>query len=136
MASLAVINAVKARITASYSDSIVFHPNESFVPPSDGAAFITVQYPIASEEQTSFGAPGNNVFREEGVVRFVIAVPAGTGIEGAAGIAATLRTLFRSARFDGVRCYAPTSLVFNDQADEGNYCRGSIAVPYDFDIFA
>lgn len=136
MASLAVITAVKARLAASGIETPVKHPNESFQPPADGSAYIAVQYPVAAEAQRTFGAPGNNVFREEGAIRFVVHIPVGTELEVAATIAEPLRTLFRGARFDGVRCYAPTSLVFNDQADEGNYSRGSIAVPYDFDLHA
>jgi hypothetical protein len=136
MASLAVITAVKARLAASDITTPVRHPNADFQPPADGSAFVAIQYPLASEAQTTFGAPGNNVFREEGVIRFVVNIPRGADIEVAASIAEQLRALFRSARFDGVRCYAPTSLVFNDGNDEGNYSRASIAVPYDFDIHA
>lgn len=136
MASLAVITAVKARLAASSITTPVKHPNADFSTPADGSAFIAVQYPVAAEAQATFGAPGNNVFREEGVIRFVINIPTGADLEVAATIAEALRTLFRSARFAGVRCYAPTSLVFNDSNDEGAYSRASIAVPYDFDIHA
>lgn len=136
MASLAVITAVKARLAASSITTPVKHPNADFQTPADGTAFVSVQYPVAAEGQTTFGAPGNNVFREEGVIRFVINIATGADLEVAATIADELRTLFRSARFDGVRCYAPTSLVFNDSNDDGNYSRASIAVPYDFDIHA
>ena len=136
MASLAVITAVKARLAASAFATPVKHPNADFQTPADGSSFVAVQYPLASEAQRTFGAPGNNVFREEGVIRFVINIPRGADLEVAATIADELRALFRSARFAGVRCYAPTSLVFNDGNDDGNYSRGSIAVPYDFDLHA
>ncbi|KRE02595.1 hypothetical protein ASE61_15065 [Bosea sp. Root670] len=111
-------------------------PNESFTPPADGSAFIAVQFPIASEEQASFGAPESNVFREEGAVRFVICSPRGEGVDPAAALADQLRDLFRNARFGGVRTYAPTSPVFDGRGDDGNYHRASFAVPYEHDIFA
>lgn len=136
MASLAVITAVKARLAASSITTPIKHPNADFQTPADGAAFISVQYPVASEAQRSVGSPGNNIFREEGVIRFVINIPTGADLETAATIAEELRTLFRNALFDGVRCYAPTSLVFNDSNDAGNYSRASIAVPYEHDIFS
>lgn len=136
MASLAVITAVKARLAASSITTPVKHPNADFQTPADGSGFVSVQYPVAAERQISVGSPGNNVFREEGVIRFVINIAAGADLETAATIADELRALFRNALFEGVRTFAPTSLVFNDSNDDGNYSRGSIAVPYEHDIFS
>lgn len=133
MASIAVINAVKARLTASFTGAEVFYPNGAI--PS-ALPHVAVQFPVANEEQASFGAPGANVFREEGAIRFVITVEWGEGHERAGSLASSLRNLFRNARFDGVRCYAPTTPVFNERSEEGGQYAVSLAVPYDFDIFA
>ncbi|MFC5421953.1 phage tail terminator-like protein [Bosea eneae] len=134
MASLAVITAVKARL-AGFPTPLRW-PNESARTPANGSTFVTVQFPVATEEQISFGAPGANVFREEGAIRFVISARRGVGPERAAEIAEDLRALFRNARFDGVRCYAPSSPVFDDRGDDAGYFLAAIVVPYDHDTFA
>lgn len=134
MASLAVMNAVRARL-AGFATPIEW-PNEGFETPADGSAFVAVQFPVAIEDQTTFGAPGANVFREEGAIRFVISARRGTGTAHTGAIAEQLRALFRNARFDGVRTYAPSSPVFDDRSEEGAYHRASVAVPYDFDTHA
>lgn len=134
MASLAVITAVKARLVGFATP--LHWPNGSARPPADGSAFVAVQFPVALEEQITFGAPGANVFREEGAIRFVISARRGTGPESLGVIAEALRTLFRNARFDGVRCYAPSSPVFDDRGDDAGFFKAAIVVPYDHDIFA
>lgn len=135
MASLEVMVAVKARLAAGFPSAPVYFPNGAL--PANGVTeYVAVQYPLAGERQASIGAPGSNVFREEGVIRFVIHVRTGLGVDRIGILAGQLRTLFRNARFDGVRTYAPTSPVLDDRADAGSTYRASIAVPYDFDSFA
>lgn len=136
MASAAAMAAFKARIEGASLAYPVRYPNDAFALPADPARFVAVQYPLAQDRQASFGAPGSNVFRESGVLRLVIHEPVTVGVDAAAAFAETLRVLFRNARFAGVRCYAPSSPVFDDRQVEGNYCRLSIAVPYDFDVLA
>ena len=133
MASPAVINAVEARLEAGFTAASVYLPNHKL--PSAGP-YVAVQFPLASELQATIGAPGGNVFREEGVIRFMIVVRSGSGLDTLGTIATQLRDLFRNARFDGVRCYAPTTPVFDDRSDEGGSFRGSLAVPYEFDLYA
>ncbi|MBA4219936.1 MAG: hypothetical protein C0458_04315 [Methylobacterium sp.] len=135
MASAETMAAVKSRLAAGFTSAPVYFPNGA-LPATGLAEYVAVQYPLASERQASFGAPGSNVFREEGVIRFVFHVRAGLGTDRIGILAGELRTLFRNARFDGVRTYAPTSPVFDDRADAGSTYRASIAVPYDFDSFA
>jgi hypothetical protein len=134
MASLAVIAAVRGRL-ANFATPLRW-PNESAQAPADLSAFVAVQFPVATEEQITFGTPGSNLFREEGAIRFVISAQRGTGPEGPAAIAEDLRTLFRNARFDGVRCYAPSSPVFDDRGDDGGYFLAAVVVRYDHDTFA
>lgn len=133
MASPQVLAAVKAFMAAEFTETPVYFPNEA---PPKASPFVAVQFPVATEEQASFGAPGSNVFREEGAIRFVVVVRAGSGTEKLGSIALALRILFRNARFDGVRCYAPSSPFFDDRGDDAGAFRASFAVPYDFDLFA
>lgn len=133
MASRQVITALKALLAAEFAEAPVYFPNEDH-PPS--GPFVAVQFPVSTAQQGSFGAPGANVFREEGAIRFVIAVRAGSGTDRLGSLALSLRILMRNARFDGVRCYVPSTPVFDDKADAGGRYRAAFAVPYDFDEFA
>lgn len=133
MAGPQVITALKALLTAEFAEAPLYFPNEDLPPKGE---FVAVQFPVATAEQVSFGAPGANVFREEGAIRFIIAVRAGSGTERLGSIALSLRILMRNARFGGVRSYVPSTPVFDDRADDGGRYRAAFAVPYDFDEFA
>jgi len=134
MASAAVMAAVKSRLQANWSRCTVAYPNELTVLPA--APFLAVQYPVASEEQITVGAPSNNVFREEGAIRLVLMVKPGTGTTTYAGWMDELRALFRGKQFDGGTTYAPSPDVLDDRNDDGAYWALSCAVPYKFDLFA
>lgn len=133
MASPQVLAAVKAFMAAEFDEAPVYFPNEAA--PKNGP-FVAVQFPVATAEQASFGAPGDNVFREEGAIRLVIVVRAGSGTEKIGSIALALKILFLNARFDGVRCYVPSSPVYDDRNDDAGNFKAAFAVPYDFDSFA
>jgi hypothetical protein len=135
MASLAVVEAIKNRLSTWTTIPIV-HPNESEESPADASAYARVDYPIASSDQITVGAPGSNVFREEGVFRLVIYAERGKDIAEALGWADSLTSLFRGKQFDGVQTFAPSPPATDDESDNGNYYILAIAVPYQFDTFA
>jgi len=138
MASSAVISAVKSRVTANWNvtdpatskASPFYGLNEESQTPSDGTAFLVVQFPVANAEQKSVGAPGAQVFREEGAIRFVLSIPRGQGIDYWLGQFETLLGQFRAVKFSGVNTWAPTSPVLDDGNDQGSYWRLTAAVPY------
>jgi hypothetical protein len=96
MALKAVVDAVEARLAANWTLCPVIGANGQGETPDDGSAFLTVQYPVANASQTTIGAPGSNVFREEGAIRFVLNVPRGAGLATGLTWADTLAGLFRS----------------------------------------
>lgn len=141
MASAAVMAAVRARIEALWSRTPVRFPNEldavaGAQAPADGSAFLIVQYPVAVEDQITLGAPGSNVFREEGAIRFVMQVPYGAGLDTYAEWLDELRALFRGKQFDGVTTYAASPAISDDGNDDGNFWALSCAIPYQYDVFA
>lgn len=136
MPSQSVEAAVAAKLAAEFSLCPVFGPNQQAQPPADGSDYVLVQYPFADERQHSIGAPGSNVFREEGAIRFVIHTARDAGTVRTHQIATALRNLFRNARMASLNCFAPTAPVFDDRNDEGGYFVASLAVPYEFDIHA
>lgn len=131
MASAAVIAAVKARQQAGWTSARVSYPNETFTLPDGPLPFVEVDFPIASSDQASLGAPGANKFRDVGTIRFIISTVVNTGTDLATQYAGELTDLFRAKVFDGVITYAPSPPVY--LGADGNYASWSIAVPYKFD---
>jgi hypothetical protein len=137
-----VVAAVEARLASGWS----YCPVRGFADdngdtPDDASAFLVVQYPVAMSHQITIGAPGSNLFREEGAFRLVLAMP--RTIEGrllALIWTDELAKLFRAKQFGanadfmGVTTYAPTSPAIEDDTDNGNYLLLSIAVPYQADL--
>lgn len=134
MALKAVVDAVEARLAANWTTCPVIGANSQGDAPSDGSAYLVVQYPAANSRQASFGAPGANVWREDGAFRLVVHVPRGSGIATLLTWSETLAALFRGALFDSVQCFAPSSPTIDDRNEAGNYFTASFAVPYRYDL--
>ncbi len=100
----------------------------------DGSAYVRVDFPVSHSRQMSIGAPGSNVWREEGAFRLVIYAARGKDLEEALGWAGSLGALFRGKSFDGVQTFAPSPPTTDDQSDTGNYYVLAVAVPYQFDL--
>ena len=125
-------------LAAQWSQCPVFgiNDNDSFEPPADGRAYIVVQYPINRAEQLTFGSPGSNVWREEGTFRLVLHTPRGSGKVQALSWSDTLTALYRGKGLaSGIVTWAPTSLVFDESNEDGNYYVSSFSVPYWHDYF-
>lgn len=131
MADAAVVAAVKARQQAGWTTTRVDYPNEKFKPPTDGSAFVQVDFPIAASDQASLGAPGANKFRDLGTIRFIINVRSGDGLDLATQYAGELADLFRAKVFGGVITYAPSPPVY--LGVDGQYAAWSVSVPYKYD---
>lgn len=136
MASAAVVAAVKARIAANWTRAPLIDFNLQGTSPADGSPFLTVQYPAPSEAQITIGSPGAQVFRERGVIRFVLSVQRGQGLDQALVWLDELRTAFRAKKFDGVNTFAPSPAVLNDSNDIGSYWVLSSVVEFYADSLA
>jgi len=142
MAMQQVVAAVEARLAVGWTRCPVRgFADDNGDTPDDASAFLVVQYPVAMSDQITIGAPGNNIFREDGAFRLVLAVP--RTVEGrmqALEWTDELSAMFRgkqfgaSAGFMGVTTFAPTSPAIDDDTDNGNYLLLSIAVPYQADL--
>jgi hypothetical protein len=134
MASTAVMAAVEARLAAVWTYTPIYTPNSGRLVPDDNSAFLAVEYPAATEEQISIGAPGANTWREEGGFRLALAIPAGVGLGAWPERVDELRAAFRGAEFGGVRTYQASPPAEDGETDNGAYYVLSIAVAYEFDI--
>lgn len=134
MASEAVVNAVEGRLSANWSRCPIngmIHKDERT---DESASFLEVQYPVSNEEQITVGAPGANVYREEGAFRLVLMMNRSEAPSTMLQWADELRALYRGKEFDGVQTFAPSPPAINDSNDNGSFYILAIAVPYQFDI--
>lgn len=134
MASAAVMIAVKERLDAFWSRTPIEYPNETFQPPAEGDPFLALQYPLAQESAASIGAPGENLQREEGAIRFVLMIPRGAGVIDWTVWLDELRAHFRHRDFGPVRTSGASPAVLDDRNDDGNYWALSCAVAYEADF--
>lgn len=135
MASAAVMSAVKVRLDAFWTHTPIFYPNEGAEPPQDGSTFLAVQYPVGGEHAASMGAPGANVQRETGTIRFVLKIRSGADVIAFAVWLDDLRTHFRHETFGPVRTFSASPGVLDDRADNGGYYALSAAVEFEADFF-
>ncbi|MGJ5163162.1 phage tail terminator-like protein [Bradyrhizobium sp. HKCCYLR1051] len=136
MASGALMAAVAARLAANWTRCAIVEDDTTGLGLSDGSPYVTIEYPVAREDQITIGAVGNNVFRETGAFRLVLVSEMGQGRTQPIAWIDELRALFRSKNFDHVTTFAPSPGV----VDTSNYRAGkfvvSSAVPYYIDLFA
>ena len=132
-----VVDAVEGHLAAHWDATArcpVLGVNANQKPPAAGTAHLVVQYPVANGSRVTFGAPGQNIYREEGVVRLVLNMPKGGGQALGLEWADELAALFRGKRLATVQCFAPSSPALDDRNEAGNFWSLSIAIPYQADV--
>lgn len=138
MALKAVKDAVEIRLDLGFDGCPRVASNAAATTDPANGAFYTVQYPVANSEQVSIGAPGQNVWREEGAFRIVISEQRGVGTAAAYAWAEAIARLFRGIQIVEpdctLNCWAPGSPVEDDGNADGSFYLLSFAVPYTADI--
>lgn len=136
MAGAAVVSAVGAMLAANWTTTPIIDADATDAGPADGSAYVTIEYPVAQENQITIGSPGNNVFRETGAFRIVLNSPSGQAATNALTLIDQLRAIFRGKQFSGVTTFAPSPGVINNSNYQAGRFIMSCAVPYQFDLFA
>ncbi len=136
MARQAVVDTVESYLAANWSAVPVFGENVEGATPTNGSPFILVQYPFMTSQQISIGAPGSNLWRDEGAFRIVIHVERGKGTKQGRQWADQLADLFRGKDLTVIQTSAPSAPVTDDRNDAGSYWKLSFAVPYRHDYYA
>jgi hypothetical protein len=130
------MDAVEARLKAFWSTCPVVADDTTGQGPDDGGPYLTLEYPVAREDQITVGSPGANVFRETGVIRLVLVQATGTGARLPITWMDQLRALFRGKQFGGVTTFAPSPAIIGpDNYRTPGKFEVSSAVPYYFDLF-
>lgn len=133
MAHANVIAAFRDRLDANWTRCAVKNDNNTTQTPP-AAPFIEVLFLVSNAQQMSVGAPGANLWREEGGCLLVLNVERGTGAAVWAPWIDEIAAIFRGKNFDGVQTFAPTSAEFENDNEDGNFYRIGVAVPYTYDI--
>ncbi|ETR75067.1 hypothetical protein X566_20130 [Afipia sp. P52-10] len=133
MAHANVIAAFRARLAANWSRCAVKDDNNTLQEPP-APPFIEVLFPVASAQQMSVGAPGANLWREEGGCLLVLNIERGAGAKDWAPWADELAAIFRGKNFDGVQTFAPTSAEFENSNEDGNFYQIGVAITYQYDL--
>lgn len=137
MARQEVVAAVTARLAANWSTTPIVLPNDTQAqPPSDGSAFVSVQFPVADAQIIGMAAAGARPLRETGAIRLVVSVPRGDGLTTGLTYCEQLAALFRLQTFSGVVCFEAKPPIDNDSSDNGAYWVLSISIIYQFDYLA
>jgi hypothetical protein len=129
MAKKQVIDAVEARLGATWDGLPVFGANTEGEPPTDGSPFLMVQYPASDTRRLPITTP---VYWEDGGIRIVLNEARGFGLAKTTQRCEALADLFRDQSFGGVVCQVPSSPFIDDDNDDGNYFQASIVVPYTY----
>ncbi|WP_082493983.1 phage tail terminator-like protein [Methylobacterium sp. Leaf106] len=129
-----VVDAVEAKLASEWDRCPVVGLNTVGDTPVDNSPFLQVSYPVANGDQLTVGAPGENVYREEGAFRIEINAKRGKGVSDGLQWADEIAAIFRAKEFGGVQTFAPSSPAIDDRNDNGKYFTLSIAVPYTADI--
>ncbi len=109
----------------------------------DDSLWVALEFPGGSEEIISMGDPGNNLYREFGVINVHVLVPSGSGATEALTAIESIRVLFRGAEFgtdpNFVRCYGADPATTSDRISpatiEGQWYIMSCSIDYTFDAF-
>jgi len=109
----------------------------------DDALWVALEFPGGSEEIISMGDPGNNLYREFGVINVHVLVPSGSGATEALTAIESIRVLFRGAEFgtdpNFVRCYGADPATTSDRISpatlEGQWYIITSSIDYTFDAF-
>ncbi len=138
MSSAHVASKVRARLAARWTTTTIVPDiwllNDS-APPTGVFYWVACDFGVGGfEDQITIGAPGNNVFREDGTFQIHVFGLAGNGETNLREYADTIRGIFRAADFDGIRCYGADPPAIGFGHEDGRWLRATIAVDYEYDI--
>ena len=104
--------------------------------PDVATGYFDLEFPGGSEAQYTFGAPGSNLFREQGQVTIRVCAPLGASRDLAETYASQVRNLFRGQTYRsfavGSRtCRITETAPLGDGEDDAGMWAESIALAYE-----
>lgn len=123
--------AIVSRLEANWTSTPLAVPGKPFA--AQEAAWVKLEVLNFAEEQRSIGAPGDNLFRSEGLISIHVFVRKGTDAATSRTHAKALAALFRAQTFSGVICDAATISGLGEGSDDGKWARRTVTVPFSCD---
>lgn len=137
MASAAAMAAIQSAVSAAWSHTAIVLPNSGITQlPADGSALLFLEFPVSFEGQKSLGAPGANIWREEGVFRLVLLIQSGIGLDPWPGRIDMLRAALRgqSLLSGALKTFEANPPVSAEGGPDGQAYEISFGVRYWFDV--
>jgi hypothetical protein len=125
MATKSAKDAIRARLSANWTNSVILGVNHDMEPPTDGSPWVRVTFPVANDDKLTLGPR----YRDGASAFIAVATEIAIGIDKSEEWCEAIAAIFRGQKFDGVDCAfdAPT---INEGHDEGSYWIASVVVPY------
>jgi hypothetical protein len=136
MAHPDAVAAIEERLEANWTATPVVGVNTVGTPPSDGSAYVMVDYPFSNTRRMS---TGDRIYREEGGFRLVLHAERGIGLAGGLAQSEQLAAIFRDQKFGTglrVNTLEPDSPIVDDRNDEGVYYLVVTVCRFTFDYVA
>lgn len=137
MPSAVVEAAFRERMEANWTDTIIIGVNGVTETPSDGTAFVLIQYPVVQNTRPTL----TRRRFEEGTARIILNAPSGDGLPDWLEKADSISDLFRGDKLKigtslNVEIFEPSPPIIDDNNEEGNYFSLAVIVPYryQFDV--
>lgn len=131
MPAKTVVDAVQARLGATFNGIKVIGAGTTGDPPKGLTEFLIVQFPVGNNERMTINQAR---YRESGGFRIVFNTARGHGLDRALTVCEQLGALFRDQKFGGVTCQVPNPPFIDDSNDQGNFLQVSMAFPYTFNF--
>jgi len=133
MATPEAFDAFKDYLDGEWTGAPLVYENDLATLPDSPAAWVLVEVFGSFYAQETFGAPGDNLWREGGQTDFHVMTPRDTGSRAGRIIASQLASLFREQGPSGIRII-DMSIGAGEPGDgDGNYFRMSLTVNWQRD---
>jgi hypothetical protein len=133
MSTAITFTALEDYLRAEWTATPIVFENETSPIADDPAAFVFVEIFGDYLAQETFGAPGENLWREEGEIRAHVLVPNGTGTRVARGYASDLADFFKEVEVSGIHFRQMSIGAGEPGRDDGNYYRMTLSIDWSRD---
>lgn len=131
MSSPTAFDLIHDHLVASWAETPLTFENEDFELPDTPEHFVYVEVVGDSYEQDTFGAPGNNMWLEAGVIYLHVEAPAGTGSGTARQIGNRLTYLFREQPLGDIHFRRMSIGAGEPGKTFGNYFAMTVTIEWD-----
>jgi hypothetical protein len=129
MSQTTKLAAIISRFTDNFALTPIAHKNRKFdVNPAQDWVKLVVNF--GDEVQASMGDPGNNYFRQLGVIFVQIYVRPHRGTEDMTTYTDAVNSIWRGAQFGGIVCSAPDT---NDLGLVGDWYQVNVSCEFYYD---